>query len=553
MKYSTGIEYLICRDGRYSVRVQVPKDIQHKLGRTEFKKAMGADFAVAKRNSHSVIADFQRQIEAARKASNDDFKYSTSQTNDIGIGEINSAVRAHYKKMGLHMPAPFVLDRKTKIERLEDVMELQLSINADQAWSSASQDARWICEEHGWKLDENGPHFEYLCEAMLRARIQAYRDEIRRLKGNRALDAEADPLFSRDADEPSKFMVLGDLIDQLKAEGELRWSVSTKVNYRIVFRVLEEICGRETPVASIDRKFCLVVRDALLRLPSNYQKKVQTKGKSISDAIEIGERLGLPKMMPGTINSHLARLRAIVHAGRDAGLIVGNPMVDIEVQDDIRPEEKRDPFSVEQLNQIFATLPWSNGPTSAISEPAKYWGPLIALFSGARLSEIYGQLVDEIIERDGQMLFDFKHRPATRPMKHNKSRVVPVHPTLVELGFSEFVKAARMSGRELLFSDVKRDARGKWGDAQSDWLSRKIAKLKLKGANLSFHSFRHTFEDALREVDLHDTPLGNQIMGRWSAGTSKYYGKGFSTAKLCDAVASISYPGLDLTRLKLPR
>jgi hypothetical protein len=242
MKYSTGIEYLICRDGRYSVRVQVPKDVQHKLGRTEFKKAMGADFLVAKRNSHSVIAEFQCKIEAARRDNDDALGNSSLPTKDIGIAAINSAVRAHYKKMGLHMPSSFVLDRKTKIERLEEVMELQLGINADQAWSNASLDARWICEEHGWQLDADDPHFEYLCEAMLRARMQAYRDEIRRLNGNRAVDPDADPLFSRGADEPSKEMVLGDLIDQLKAEGEMKWSVSTKVNYRIVFRVLEETC-----------------------------------------------------------------------------------------------------------------------------------------------------------------------------------------------------------------------------------------------------------------------------------------------------------------------
>ena len=62
-------------------------------------------------------------------------------------------------------------------------------------------------------------------------------------------------------------------------------------------------------------------------------------------------------------------------------------------------------------------------------------------------------------------------------------------------------------------------------------------------------SLRHTFEDALREVDLHDTPIGNAIMGRTSHGTSKNYGRGFSTAKLAEAMEKVRYPGLELDHL----
>lgn len=546
MKQRTGINYLFCRNGRYTVRVQVPKDVQSKLSRTEFKCSLGADFATAKRQCHSVIAGFLGQIEAARRANTT----QPSIARPIGFSEIEAAVRAHYERMAERISESGSTNRHEKITALNLVIENQLSVNALKMWSAAAQDANWLCEEHSWKLDPNSAEFEHLCETMVQARIQAYRNEVRRLEGIRAPDLNFDPLFEAKRTPNVASRTLGELIDEFNAERELRWSASTKVNYRIITRVLEEICGRQTPVADIDRAFCLKVRDTLLRLPSNYQKKPQTKGKPLSEVVEIGERLGLPRMLPATINSHLSKLGAIIAVGRNAGLIIGNPMANIEVPDEVQPEDKRDPFSIPHLNQIFASIPWSEGPDAARQNACKYWGPLVALFTGARLSEIFGQLVVEVIERDGRLLFDFRHRPGERDMKHDKSRVVPVHPTLLELGFAAFVEEARSSGRTLLFPEAKRDARGKWGDAVSDWFSRRIARLGLVGTNLSFHSFRHSFEDALREADLHNTPIANQITGRWTPGTSKNYGRNqFSTAKLAAAIDKVAFPGLEIDHI----
>jgi integrase len=151
-------------------------------------------------------------------------------------------------------------------------------------------------------------------------------------------------------------------------------------------------------------------------------------------------------------------------------------------------------------------------------------------------------------EEGGLCLFDFRHRPGVRDMKNDKSRKVPVHPRLIQLGFWDYVGAARKSGRELLFTDVSRNKLGNWGDPTSKWLARLIDRLELKGTALCFHSFRHTFEDALKEIDLHDTPIGNVITGRVSPGVSKNYGSRYTATKLADAIAKVDYLGLDLPK-----
>ena len=116
-------------------------------------------------------------------------------------------------------------------------------------------------------------------------------------------------------------------------------------------------------------------------------------------------------------------------------------------------------------------------------------------------------------------------------------------------GVDRFRGAPEKAKQEFLFPEEKADTLGLWGDALSDWFGRLITRLEIKGANMSFHSLRHSFEDALREADLHDTPIGNALTGRQGGGISKNYGTKFSTAKLVAAIESITYVGLTLSHL----
>ena len=65
------------------------------------------------------------------------------------------------------------------------------------------------------------------------------------------------------------------------------------------------------------------------------------------------------------------------------------------------------------------------------------------------------------------------------------------------------------------------------------------------------HSFRHSFEDALRSAELPDrTALA--LARRSEAGSSKVYGSGMSARQLADALAKVRYEGLDLSHLAVP-
>ncbi len=547
-----GFAYLYQRGRSFEVRVQVPRPLRAAVGKGELKKSLGGDFSVARRAYHRTVTDLQGRIDEARSASRQ-LGSSAAREGEPTADAIERASYAHFMRMveqlrGINV-SPIgepATSRSDRLKGFRQMLEHQLDAAEAEVWSTMSADARWLCEEQGWSLDPASPRFDYLCQTLMRARIQAYKIELRKLKGQFSADPDPDPLFNPQAPKRTNgAATLGDLRARFEEEREDRWSASTRKNYSIIFRVLEEVCGADTPLAAIDRDFCRDVRSQLAALPAHYQKSPATRGRSIAEAVDIAKRQNMPTIGPATINNHLNKLGAILRYGRDQGWIAGNPMADLEVLDPIDPSEKRDPFTIDQLNVIFACPPWADGSGGANDRPSRYWAPLVSLFSGARLTEVCGQRVDEMIVEDGVHLFHFLHRPGDRHIKGGKSRKVPVHPDLLRLGFWEFVEDARASGRDYLFPDVKRDKLGKWGDHTTKWFSRQVKALRLKGRNLSFHSFRHTFEDALRRADLHDTPLGNALTGRWTAGVSKNYGSKYPVAKLRDAMSQVSYPGLE--------
>lgn len=561
-----GCRYLYRRGGSYEVRVQVPPALRHIIGKGELKKTLTGSLDIIRDTYFSEAAAFRAQIREAKDSIAANSVTAPRNSKLPSTVEVDAACHAHFQKMLVNIRGrrlepilPRLPDEETKrafdddnIQGYFDFLKLQIKEASASGWDGASIDAQWLCDDQGWEVDPASAQFGYICEMMRRARRQAYTNEMRRLQGKFGTDPEEDPKFGSTPPPPEPVKpTLGLLVGKFIEAKEHKWSVSTQKNYAIIFRVIKEICGEDTPVEKIDHDFCVSVWHTLRGLPAHLQKHPATRGKPIADAITIARDLGLPPINPATINSHLNKLGAVIRFGSKKGWITGDPMDDIEEMDPVPADEKRDPFTIPQLNQIFACEPWALG-AQATGRPSRYWAPLVALYTGARLSEICGQQVDEMIEERGVRAFYFRHRPGDRHIKSGKSRKVPVHPELIRLGFWDFVEQARKSQRRMLFPDVSRDRLLKWGDSTSKWFARLVDKLELKGRLLSLHSFRHTFEDALKEVDLHDTPVGNIITGRWSPGVSKDYGSKYTPTKLASAIAKVSYPGLLLPPAAMP-
>ena len=159
----------------------------------------------------------------------------------------------------------------------------------------------------------------------------------------------------------------------------------------------------------------------------------------------------------------------------------------------------------------------------------RYWIPLVALHTGARLAEIVQLHVDDV-KFDGDIAYlslmpGFEEGDDRRVKNANARRNIPVHSQLVAAGFLGFVQRAKTAKQKRLFPDIKKAADGTYSSAFSKWFGNFLKACGVKTKKKSFHSFRHAFEDACR---VGGVPLEyvNAIQGHAQGGEADRYGVG---------------------------
>jgi integrase len=89
--------------------------------------------------------------------------------------------------------------------------------------------------------------------------------------------------------------------------------------------------------------------------------------------------------------------------------------------------------------------------------------------------------------------------------------------------------------------------------AFSKWFGRYIGAHGVTDTAKVYHSFRHTFTDALRLANVNDE-VRNALLGWSGGGMAARYGAKDKSARLrhrlAEAVASVAYEGLDLSGVR---
>ncbi|WP_248321605.1 DUF6538 domain-containing protein [Caballeronia sp. Sq4a] len=223
-----------------------------------------------------------------------------------------------------------------------------------------------------------------------------------------------------------------------------------------------------------------------------------------------------------------------------------NPMNQLETTPKISKEEQRKrekrryPFTAAQLNKVFASdwydpnaRHWSGGMATDLG--MRYWGPIISLCHGFRVRELTQLVNSDFAFCDGillvtvQMVLEATDDPALestaqlplRTLKNESAvRTVPVHPQLCALGFADFVreKQALHPPGTPLFPSAIPDENGedpKWGRAYEQAFLRHVRDRLAFGPGHGNHSFRHLFEDRVRDAQV--------INGTWPVGLGEFF------------------------------
>jgi integrase len=221
----------------------------------------------------------------------------------------------------------------------------------------------------------------------------------------------------------------------------------------------------------------------------------------------------------------------------------------------------REPWHIDELRLLFSSPVFVGGarPKGGRGEAA-FWLPLLALYTGARLSELAAlTAADVVIERPPGIAIititeDLDQRRTLKTLASR--RVVPIHTEVIRLSFLNFVEdVCRDHGKQArLFPLLTPGSRGGLGEGWSKWFGRYIRSIGITNTASVFHSFRHGCKDALRAAGV-DEDVNDALTGHVGPGTvaPKYGAKEmlrrFGLERLAAAMSQVLYQRLDLTNL----
>jgi integrase len=322
-------------------------------------------------------------------------------------------------------------------------------------------------------------------------------------------------------------------IDKLNTQGRKgkKLSQRTLLNYQGRLTFWKEVFGNKH-IHDITLSELSTIQIWLTRLPANFVKKGLTTEKAVKIAKTIGDYpKNLVSISDKTRAEYLGQLKGILEYAHACGFTTADQSRHVEIPNtkQIKAVERL-PFSDNDLVKIF---PKDYGVDfgkkhAALDWDVRYWFPLIALYSGARLEEIcqlktddiktcpdtdiiYMNITDSGISGDGQK----KHAK-----NKNSVRPIPVHSALIERGFLDYVEKRKAGKKDKSLFKLKRDNQGRLGKGLSNWFSRFEKRANGNGHILgyierrgvaskgsydtgerwtkTFHSFRHTAIDNLR-------------------------------------------------------
>jgi integrase len=368
--------------------------------------------------------------------------------------------------------------------------------------------------------------------------------------------------------DTTKTQTLGEAYQSYINDPTRRWSSNTRGAYETSRRLAVAVLGEDLPLTSISRAHCRDLLDVLRFLPVNAAKVFPKL--SLREAADRARlRGGVKIISAANANSLMSNLSTFLNWAVNEELLTRNPARCLRLPDPISKRDKRLPFSPKQLHAIF-DAPLYRGCAdgdrgySKVGEQrprnARFWVPLIALFSGARLGEITSLDTTDIRNIDGIDCIVVSQRSLVGSTdKHLKTtasdRLIPVHPKLIECGLLSFAAAKQKAGAAKLFEDIEIGSTGSRPVVFSKWFTQFLRSCGAQQPRTSFHSFRHNFRDELRAARVdHDIAM---LLGGWTTGSartavSENYGSGHRVGALHEAVVSLSFEDIDVHHLAAP-
>lgn len=338
-------------------------------------------------------------------------------------------------------------------------------------------------------------------------------------------------LEGRSAEGPTLANLSKLYVEEGKRSGA--WRTVSTLDIERALRDFFDLMG-DMPASAFGVEQARTLKERLGRCPQYFAQRPEFKGKTLRQVVD--SAMSYQTITAVTINNRLRKLTAFFNWCQSNGYIEQNPLVGIKVMAGAA-KEARLSFTSEDLTKLLDT---DNLQQEAKNYPWRFWLPLLGRMTGARLEELCQLHPSDVLTKNAIPCIRIDDQHEGQKVKNPGSRrIIPLAPALLQLGFLEYVEIARSAESPLVFQGLKA-VRGKYGHAPSKWFGRYKLKHGITDPRKTFHSFRHSFIDDLREQGTQDSLIKRLVGHEDKSVTFGVYGSRAPLRMMLEAVSHVS-------------
>ena len=269
--------------------------------------------------------------------------------------------------------------------------------------------------------------------------------------------------------------------------------------YEVTIQFFITVMG-DCRIGALDREAAGEYFAILKQLPANMGRLKKYRGKTIPELIAMKD----PPQSETNVSKKIERVSTMfkwaLMEKRKWG-IDANPFIGFGQSGD--SETSRRPFTHDELVALFTHPAFV---LRKFNTTYSFWLMPLAIFTGARLSELTQLDLQDFVEIDGIWCIDINDIDAgetiedggrkKRVKTKNARRLVPIHRELIRIGILRYVETLRARSQRHLFPELSRTRRDGTGHAASNWFGRFRVSVGVgieAKQEAVFHSFRHLF------------------------------------------------------------
>lgn len=522
------------------MRLPVPADVQCLLRRKELRWSVRTrDPKLAARRVLNATLAFHGLCDKLRRM------------KDLSIDDAREIAQAFYHDLAqsYRSPAPIAeseLDYDAGHQELmaEDFINgLESQVQSRTFKPGIRSQAMVVAEDHGFQMPPPGSdEFRALCEGIARAQIEHARFTLFRQTNILGKYNPQDELFvpvemsvvhpqtpglrSKGTEAGLPVQEAVELYIKAYSSGPRAWKPRTRDEKIRILQIAMKTWGEAITVDQLTSAHVRDVRDVIEALKPRaeadpkYPKRLTAKE---------GEK----RLNPKTSGKYFSYVKSFLIWLDAEGYIDGVPGASVKIAAPKTSLKKpRRPFTQDELNEIFSSPLYSGFssrhrrylPGKHKAQDGLYWVYLIGLYTGMREGELIQLTQSDLHVDDDVPFFDIR---GDLDLKTEASeRRVPIHPDLFDFGLREWLEARTKKAEKRLFFEIKLGPPGNLTAIASKRLNKYLVQIGVKtGPDLTFHSFRHAFVDAMRSANVPEQRL-HEFVGHTDKTVTGGYGQG---------------------------